>query len=54
MLFILKALIRDSALGNLGSSPREEAAPKSECVCEESEGAPISSLESPAAKGLQS
>ena len=54
MLFILKALIRDSALGNLGSSLREEAAPEGERVCEELKGAPIGSLESPVVKGLQS
>ena len=53
MLFVLKALIRDSALGNLGPTLKEEAAPKGRRMHEESKGAPVSSLELPAAKGLQ-
>lgn len=50
----MKGLIRDPDLGNVWSSLMEEETPEGECVCEESKGVPIGSLELPAAKGLQS
>jgi len=47
--------VGDCALGNLGLSLRDEEVPKSECVCVWSQkGAPVSSLEVPAAKELRS